>query len=164
MTRWLDRLSLNRLRAITPDREDLRAPGKITARFPGHMLHLDVKKIGKVRDWGGWWAHRRGSTQDRARHRDRVGYTFLHTAIDGFSGLAYTEAVADERAATTIAFSARARAFFAAHGITGIVRVITDNGMKCRASAFRRTVLAHALRHHRTRPYTPRHNWKVERY
>jgi transposase InsO family protein len=84
--------------------------------------------------------------------------------VDGFSRLAYTEHLPDEKAATTIAFFARARAFFAAHGIGRIVRVVTDNGANYRASAFARTVTALASRHQRTRPYTPRHNGKVERY
>lgn len=121
VTRWLDRLGLNRVRDATPDGESLRAPGKVTARFPGHMLHRDVKKIGKLRDGVGWWAHGRGSAQECAKHSTRVGYTFLHTAIDGFARLAYTKALADEKAATTIVFFARARAFFAAPGITRIV-------------------------------------------
>ncbi|MDN3226146.1 integrase core domain-containing protein, partial [Kocuria rhizophila] len=82
----------------------------------------------------------------------------------GFSRLAYTEALDDEKAATTIAFFARARAFFAAHGITRIHRVITDNGANYRAKDFTRTVEALANRHQRIRPYTPRHNGKVERY
>lgn len=94
----------------------------------------------------------------------RDSYTYLHSAIDGFSRLAYTEALDDETAATTIGFFARARAFFAAHGITRMVRVVTDNGSNYRARTFARTITAHASRHQRTRPYTPRHNGKVERY
>ena len=84
-----------------------------------------------------------------------MGYTYLHSAIDGYSRLAYTEALENETAATTIAFFARARAFFAAHGITRLVRVVTDNGSNYRAKTFVRTVTAHASRHQRTRPYTP---------
>ena len=164
VTRWLDRLGLNRIRDITPDGENLRRPGKITARFPGHMVHLDVKKVGKLRDGGGWRVHGRGTPQHRARHADRVGYTFLHSAIDGFSRLAYTEAHDDERAATTIGFFCRAMAFFAAHGITRVIRVVTDNGNNYRAKHFTRTVKGLASRHQRIRPYTPKHNGKVERY
>lgn len=164
VTRWLDRLGLNRARDITPDGEDLRTPGTITARFPGHMIHLDVKKIGKLRDGGGWRIHGRGSMQDRARHKDRVGYTFVHSAIDGFSRLAYTEPLEDERARTTIGFFCRAMAFFAAHGITRVIRIVTDNGNNYRAKDFTRAVNGLASRHQRTRPYTPRHNGKVKRY
>ena len=94
----------------------------------------------------------------------RVGYTYLHTAIDGFSRLAYTEALDDEKASTTIGFFCRARAFFATHGITRLVRVVTDNGANYRARTFTATITSLASRHQRTRPYTPRHNGKVERY
>ena len=168
VTRWLDRLGLNRLRDITPDGQDLRAPGKIVARFPGHMIHLDVKKAGQIPEGGGWRTHGRGAVPvlaaRRERKQGRIGYTFLHTAIDGFSRLAYTEALADEKAATTIGFFHRARAFFAAHGIIRIVRVVTDNGVNYRAKDFVRTVGGAASRHQRIRPYTPKHNGKVERY
>lgn len=165
--RWLERLGISRRRDLDPTGENNREPGKITARFPGHMLHLDVKKVGKIPDGGGWRIHGRGSTQTlagkRAR-RQRAGYTYLHSAIDGYSRLAYTEALENETAQTTIGFFSRARAFFAAHGVTRLVRVVTDNGSNYRARTFVRTVRAHASRHQRTRPYTPRHNGKVERY
>ncbi len=139
------------------------------ARFPGHMVHVDVKKVGRIPDGGGWRVHGQGSAQDKAVQRAktagaRAGYVYLHSAVDGYSRLAYTEPLADETAATTIAFFGRARAFFAAHGITRIVRVITDNGVNYRAHAFTRTVTTVASRHQRIRPYTPRHNGKVERY
>src|SRR5665648_327695 len=94
----------------------------------------------------------------------RAGYVYLHSAVDGFSRLAYTEHLPDEKATTTIGFFHRARAFFAAHGITRLVRVITDNGPNYTAKTFTRTVTAVASRHQRIRPHTPRHNGKVERY
>ncbi|WP_188944586.1 IS481 family transposase [Nakamurella endophytica] len=170
--RWLARLGINHRRHLDVDGTDLRRPGRIMARFPGHMIHLDVKKVGRIPDGGGWRAHGRGSAQHRATGRAktaknggaRAGYVYLHSAVDGFSRLAYTEPLDDETAATTIAFFARARAFFAAHGIGRIVRVITDNGPNYRSTAFTRTATALAARHQRTRPYTPRHNGKVERY
>ena len=87
------------------------------------MLHLAVKKVGKIPDGGGWRIHGRGSTQTLAgkrAHRQRAGYTYLHSAIDGYSRLAYTEALENETAQTTIGFFSRARACFAAHGITRI--------------------------------------------
>jgi transposase len=177
--RWLVRLGINRRRDLDPDGQVNRVPGRIVARFPGHMVHLDVKKVGRIPDGGGWRAHGRGSPADRAagNAKDRAaraarrtgapstrgGYVYLHSAIDGYSRLAYTEHLPDEKATTTIGFFARARAFFAAHGITRIVRVITDNGSNYRAATFTRTVTATA-RHQRIRPYTPRHNGKVERY
>lgn len=164
VTRWLDRLGLNRARDITPDGEDLRQPGRIIARYPGHMVHMDVKKIGKLRDGGGWWSHGRGSAQDKKKHAQRIGYTYLHSMTDGFSRLAYTEALEDEKAITTIGFFHRARVFFAEHGITRISRLVTDNGVNYRAKAFARSTCAFIGRHQRTRIYTPRHNGKIERY
>src|SRR5690606_31110345 len=92
----------------------------------------------------------------------RTGYVYLHSAIDGLTRLAYTEALPDERAVTAVAFLERARAWFAAHGITRIERVVTDNGSCYRSAAFREAV--GASRHQRITPYTPRHNGKVERY
>ena len=167
--RWLRRLGINRRKDLDPEGHSNRVVGTITARFAGHMVHLDVKKVGRIPDGGGWRAHGHGSAQhkkSRAAKKAgaRAGYVYLHSIIDGYSRLAYTEALPNETAAATIGFFHRARAFFAAHGITRIVRVITDNGSNYRAGHFTRTVLAHASRHQRTRPYTPRHNGKVERY
>ena len=114
--RWLARLGISRLRDLTPAGDDLRRPPqRIRAAWPGHMVHLDVKKVGRIPDGGGWRAHGRGSTAAKAAKRGpgaKVGYTYLHSAVDGFSRLAYTEALADEKAVTTIGFFCRARAFF----------------------------------------------------
>jgi transposase InsO family protein len=141
-------------------------PRRITARYPGHMIHVDVKKVGRISDGGGWRAHGRASTQHRSAGRAKTagaagGYVFLHSAVDGYSRLAYTEALPDEKAATAISFFARA--FFTAHGITRLSRVVTDNGSCYRAAAFTRS-LFDVDRHQRTRSFTPRHNGKVERY
>jgi transposase InsO family protein len=127
------------------------------------MVHLEVKKVGRIPDGGGWRAHGRGSSADKAAQRAKTrgakaGYVYLHSAIDGYSRLAYTEHLPDEKAATTITFLCRARAFFAAHGINRIVHLVTDNGANYRAAR------ALASRHQRTKPYTPRHNGKAERY
>ena len=97
-----------------------------------HMVHLDVKKVGRIPDGGGWRVHGRDSAEHRAANRAktagaRAGYVYLHSAVDGFSRLAYTEPLDDETAQTTIGFFSRARAFFAAHGIRRIVRIVTDN-------------------------------------
>jgi transposase InsO family protein len=169
VSRWLVRLGINRRADLDPDGATNRTPQRIVARYPGHMVHLDVKKAGRIPDGGGWRAHGRGSTEAKANARARpkgvkAGYVYLHSAIDGYSRLAYTEHLPNETAQTTIGFFHRARAFFAAHGITRLVRVVTDNGSNYRAAVFYRTVTAHASRHQRIRPYTPRHNGKVERY
>jgi transposase InsO family protein len=92
----------------------------------------------------------------------KAGYVFLHTTLDGFSRLAYTEALPDEKTVTAIGFMHRARVWFAAHGITHIQRIVTDNGACYRAKDFARVL--HGARHQRIAPYTPRHSGKVERY
>ena len=165
--RHLVQLGLNHRRFLDPTGQSNRVPRRITARWPGHMVHLDVKKVGVIPDGGGWRAHGKGSGQARQVERAKVagarsGYTYLHSAIDGYSRLAYTEALPDEKAITAIGFTHRARAFFAAHGITRVQRIVTDNGSCYRANDFA-TVLRGA-RHQRITPYTPRHNGKVERY
>ena len=107
------------------------------------MIHLDVKKVGRIPPGGGWRAHGRGTPKAKASKRGkgaRVGYAYLHTVIDGFSRLAYTEALDDEKASTTIGFFCRARAFLAAHGITELVRVVTDSGTNYRAQPFTATI------------------------
>ncbi|MEU5599626.1 IS481 family transposase [Streptomyces sp. NPDC020298] len=167
VTRHLSHLGLSRLRFIDPDGHTTRKPRTITDRRPGHMVHIDVKKVGQIPDGGGWRAHGRDSDHSRAVSRNkkktgRGGYVYLHSAVDGHTRLAYTEPLPDEKASTAIAFLHRARAWFAAHGITRIERLVTDNGACYRADAFTRALLS--SRHQRIRPYTPRHNGKVERY
>jgi hypothetical protein len=86
------------------------------------MVHLDVKRVGRTpADGGGWRAHGRGSEQARAARHAKTGgargeYVYLHSAVDGFSRLAYPEPFAAEKAVTTVACLSRARAFFTAHG------------------------------------------------
>lgn len=167
ITRLLAQLGLNQRRSIDPTGDTNREPQQIVAARPGHMVHIDVKKVGRIPDGGGWRVHGKGSVQARAvdrtkRRGTRAGYVFLHSAIDGYSRLAYTEALPDEKAITAVAFLDRARAWFAAHGITQIERIVTDNGSCYRANAFRDTI--GKSRHQRITPYTPRHNGKVERY
>jgi len=168
VTRHLSRLGLGRRRFLDPCGHSNRAPGRIVARWPGHMVHLDVKKVGRIPDGGGWRVHGRDSDQHRAADRAKTagakrGYVYLHSAVDGFSRLAYTEPLADEKGATAAAFLARAKVWFAAHGITHIHRVVTDNGSCYRSTDFAR-IVGLKTRHQRTRPFTPRHNGKAERY
>ena len=167
VSRHLAHLGLNRRRFLDPNGENNREPRRIIARWPGHMVHVDIKKVGRIPDGGGWRVHGRGSNQAKKVERAktagaRAGYVYLHSAVDGFSRLAYTEALNDEKAATAIGFMHRARVFFAAHGIGHLHRVVTDNGSCYRAKDFAKVL--HGGRHQRITPYTPRHNGKVERY
>lgn len=168
VTRHLTRLGLGKRKFIDPGGENNRKPGKITARWPGHMVHLDVKKVGRIPDGGGWRIHGRDSSEAKAADRAKSagakrGYVYLHSAVDGFSRLAYTEPLADEKGATAAAFLGRAKVWFAAHGIDHVHRIVTDNGACYRSGDFAR-IVGQKTRHQKTKPYTPRHNGKVERY
>ncbi len=162
--RVLLRRGISRLRDLDVTGENMRQP---THRYeypvPGGMVHVDVKKIGRIPDGGGWRAHGKGTNEHRASVRgQRPGYAFLHTALDDRSRLSYTEELTDEKSVTAAAFWARAVEFFAAHGIEKIERVLTDNG-----SCYRGKVFNDALGstvHKFTKPYRPQTNGKVERY
>jgi transposase InsO family protein len=117
------------------------------------------------RRWVARTRQRQRGDHSRRRHETRgakTGYVYLHSAIDGYLRLACTEALSDEKAVTAVAFLGRAKAWFAAHGITRIERVVTDDGSCYRAAAFREAVGSSP--HQRITPCTPRHNGKVERY
>jgi len=162
--RILLRRGISRLRDLDITGEDLRqVPHRYEYPVAGDMVHVDVKKIGRIPDGGGWHAHGRGSDGHRASKRgQRPGYAFLHTAIDDHSRLAYTEELADEKSFTAAGFWARAAEFFAAHGIEKIHRVLTDNGSCYRGRAFNQALGATV--HKFTKPYRPQTNGKVERY
>ncbi len=96
---WLVRLGLNRRRWLDVDGEPLRTPGKITARYRGHLVHANVKKVGRIPDGGGWRVHGRASLQHRAAGRAetagaRAGYVCPHSAVDGYSSAALRRAPA----------------------------------------------------------------------
>lgn len=168
--RVLVRRGLNRLRDLDPPTGgQLRQVVRYEHERPGDMVHVDIKKLGRIPDGGGWRMHGVGSDEARASKRTgpgtgKVGYTYLHSAVDDHSRLAYTEALEDERAVTAVAFWQRAAAFFAAHDITPIRRVLTDNGSCYRSRTWAAELAASGTKHKRTRPYTPRTNGKVERY
>ena len=167
ISRHLVLLGLNRRAFIDPNGETNREVKTITAKHPGHMVHLDVKKVGRIPDGGGWRVHGKDSPEARAAARAktrgaRAGYAYLHSAIDGNTRLAYTESLENEQAATAVAFLDRARDWFAKHGIVKIERIITDNGACYRSAHF--AAALNGAEHRRTRPYTPKHNGKVERY
>lgn len=167
VTRILLQLGLNRRRFIDPTGESNREPQQIVAERPGHMVHIDIKKVGRIPDGGGWRIHGRDSPEARAVERTkkrgaRRGYVYLHSAIDGHTRLAYTESLDDEKGVTAAGFLERAKTWFAAQGITSIERIVTDNGACYRSKVFGEAVLP--ARHQRITPYTPRHNGKVERY
>jgi transposase InsO family protein len=148
-------------------------PVRYEAGAPGDLVHVDIKKLGRIPDGGGWRAFNRGSEQDRRNAVARLrakragatssrGYVYLHHAVDDHSRLAYSEQLADERKETASAFWARAREFFADAGIA-VRAVTTDNGACYRSHEFARA-LGPEVKHRRTRPYRPQTNGKVERF
>ena len=126
---------------------------------PGELVHVDVKKIGRVPDGGGWRVHGRQSRAGRARG---TGFDYLHVAIDDHSRVAFVQAHTDERGETCARFLTDALAFFAAHGVD-VERVMTDNAKNYVLSrAFQQALGSRT--HKRIRAYRPQTNGKVERF
>ena len=163
--RILVRRGISRLRDLDVTGQNLREPViRYEHAAPGDLIHVDVKKIGRIPDGGGWRVHGKGSPQDKAARRQRVGYVYLHSAVDDHSRLAYTEELLDEKGATAAGFWARAVKFFRRHGIKQIHRVLTDNGSCYRSLVFNAALAKTRTRHKWTRPYRPQTNGKVERF
>ena len=145
-----------------------RPTGRVIRRYehpnPGDLIHVDIKKLGKVPPGGGWRVHGRAARPSTHKTRmRRIGYSFVHAAIDDHSRLAYAEIHDDEQAVTAVAFWVRAKAFFEAHGIE-IRRVLTDNGSCYRSRLFNAELAAAGIAHKYCRPYRPQTNGKVERF
>jgi transposase InsO family protein/transposase len=134
---------------------------------PGELVHIDVKKLGRIQGGAG---HRVSGRKHYNPHRGRrgasrrtVGWDYVHIAIDDATRLAYAEVLPDEKASTAIAFLGRALAFYTRHGIT-VERVMTDNGSAYRSAIHALACRALGLRHLRTRAYRPQTNGKAERF
>jgi transposase InsO family protein len=157
--RVLKRLGAPRLR-------DLDRPSRVVVRYererPGELVHVDIKKQGRIPPGGGWRVHGLDRAAGSRRHRG-LGYDFVHAAIDDRSRLAYAEILPDERKETASEFMTRALGFFAERGIT-VERVLTDNGSCYRSRPFARVLADAGVGHRRTRPYRPQTNGKVERF
>lgn len=170
VTRILRRHHMPRLASCDPlTGQPIRAERRSHARYerarPGELVHLDVKKIGRIPDGGGWRAHGREAGRTYAQKQARIGYDYVHAAVDDHSRLAYAEIHADEKADTCAGFLTRAAAFFAARGIGRIERVITDNAWAYRKStAFRQAVADLGAQQRFIRPHCPWTNGKVERF
>lgn len=176
--RVLVRLGISRLRDLDPPTgQQLRHADPATTvagpnrwrRYerarPGELVHIDVKKLGRIRDGGGWWAHGRDSAQSRAaRTGPRVGYDYVHVAVDDHSRLAYVEVLDSENATACTGFLRRAAAFYAGYGIT-VERVMTDNAMAYRRSRDFAAALAElGATHKLIKPRCPWTNGKAERF
>jgi transposase InsO family protein len=149
--------------------EVIRASKTTAVRYererPGELVHVDVKKIGKIPDGGGWRAHGRQMGSTGAKRKARIGYDYVHSMVDDHSRLAYSEVLPDEQGPTCAAFIARAAAYFATFGITRIERVMTDNHWSYAKSTDVAAVMAAlAAKHVFIKPHCPWQNGKVERF
>ncbi|AZN29841.1 IS481 family transposase [Flaviflexus salsibiostraticola] len=129
--------------------------------YPGSLIHMDVKKLGRIPDGGGWRVHGRGA---RPSGRRGLGYDYIHAVIDDHSRVAYAEIHDDEKGCTAAGVLQRAIAFYARLGVR-VERVITDNAFAYRKSAaFRGVIDAHGIRQKFIKPHCPWTNGKVERF
>jgi transposase InsO family protein len=161
----LTRIGMGRLGRI-----GLEQPVRYERSRPGELVHVDVKKLGRIE--GGVGKRWRDSgkphytpryTDAAGRVRKTVGWEFVHVAVDDCSRLAYAEVLKDEKAATAIGFLERAIAFYRRHGIK-VERVLSDNGSCYRATIHALACRRLGVRHLRTRPYRPQTNGKAERF
>jgi transposase InsO family protein len=161
----LTRIGMGRLGRI-----GLEQPVRYERSRPGELVHIDVKKLGRIQ--GGAGKRVRGGIRQHAnpKHTDAagnvrrsVGWEYVHIAVDDHSRLAYAEVLPNEKAATAAGFLARAVAFYARYGIK-VERLLTDNGACYRGSLHALACRRLGIRHRRTRPYRPQTNGKAERF
>jgi transposase InsO family protein len=159
----LTRIGLGKLSRLEPP--EPATPHQL--RRAGELLHVDVKKLGKITAAGhrvtGKRKQRRTTYTPDGRRTGDAGWEFVHIAIDDATRLAYVEVLSDEKATTAAGFLRRAVAFYRRHGIS-VERVMSDNGACYRSTIHALACRALGLRHLRTRPYRPRTNGKAERF
>ena len=152
----LTRIGLGKLSRLEPP----EPPNRYERRHAGELIHIDVKKLGRIERGAG---HRVTGNRGPGQRSRGAGWEYAHVCIDDATRLAYVEVLADEKASTAIGFLRRALAFYRRHGITA-QRVMTDNGPAYVSFAHALACRALGLRPIRTRPYRPRRNGKAERF
>jgi len=160
----LTRLGLGRL-----GRLGLERPVRYEHERAGELLHIDVKRLGRI--VGGAGKRVTGAKRNpdlrrvdaRGVERKRIGWEYVHICVDDYSRLAYAEVLPDEKATTAIAFLRRALAFYRRYGVT-VERILTDNGSAYVSARHTLACRALRIRHSRTRPYRPQTNGKAERF
>jgi transposase InsO family protein len=155
VSRILQRLGLNKLRALAPAEPVIR----YERQHPGELIHIDIKKLGRFDRVG----HRITGDRTGQSNSRGIGWEYVHVCIDDASRIAFSQIMPDEKADSAVAFLHAAIAYFASLGVS-VARVMTDNGSCYRAFAFRDACKAYRLKHIRTKPYTPKTNGKVERF
>ena len=168
VSRVLRRHQLPALALLDPITGEVIRASKTTAvRYekdqPGELVHMDVKKIGKIPDGGGWRAHGRAATAEHKHKSVKIGYDYVHSMIDDHSRLAYSEVLEDEKGPTCAAFLERALIYFAEHGIIRVERLMTDNAWAYRWS-LRDVCTEHGITQKFFKPHCPWQNGKVERF
>jgi transposase InsO family protein len=146
----------------------IRASKSTAVRYerdqPGELVHMDVKKIGRIPDGGGWRARGREMGSTFAKKQARIGFDYVHSVVDDHSRLAYSEILPDEKASTSCAFFVRALEEFVAHGIT-VTELMTDNAWSYTHSRSLAALLAELrIKHRLIKPHCPWQNGKVERF
>ncbi|WP_189094448.1 DDE-type integrase/transposase/recombinase [Nocardia jinanensis] len=145
----------------------IRASRRTQLRYehprPGDLLHIDVKKLGRIPEGGGWRLDGYDTINHRTDRRVRIGFDYVHVAVDDHSRLAFAQILPDEKGGTCAAFLNAAALFFAGHGVE-VRRVMTDNALNYRRSReFQSTLSALNAKHIRTKPHCPWRNGKAER-
>jgi transposase InsO family protein len=153
----LTRIGLGKLSRLEPP----EPPNRYVRERPGELIHIDVKKLGRIGRRGA--GHRATGNRGAGQRSRGAGWEFVHVCVDDATRLAYVEVLADERTTTAIGFLRRAVAFYRARGIT-VQRLMTDNGSAYRSAVHAIACRALRIRHLRTRPYRPRTNGKAERF
>ena len=147
----------------------LEQPVRYERARPGELVHIDVKKLGRIKGGAGWRVtgpkhhYNLRLTDGSGKRRNTVGYDYVHVAVDDYSRLAYAEVLLDEKATTAAAFLRRAAVWYGRHGIT-IERILTDNGSPYRGVVHAVACRQLGIKHTRTRPYRPQTNGKAERF
>jgi transposase InsO family protein len=156
----LQRIGMGRL-----GRLGLEPAKRYERQRPGELIHIDVKKLGRISRPGHAVLGGQPARANKSYHRrlHSLGWEFVHIAVDDCTRLAYVEVLADEKPTTAIAFLRRAVAFYRRHGIT-VERLLTDNGNPYRSTVHAIACRALGIRHLRTRPYRPQTNGKAERF
>jgi transposase InsO family protein len=161
VSRWLRRIGLGKRSRLEP----AEPPNRYERARPGELVHVDVKKLGRIKGAGHRMVgHRRSQRRRRsARRAGELGWEFVHVCVDDATRLAFAEVLPDEKGATAAGFLRRAAAWFASMGIT-LEAVMSDNGACYRSGAHAAACAELGLRHLFTRPYRPRTNGKAERF
>jgi transposase InsO family protein len=162
VSRWLKRIGLGKRSRLEPP----EPPNRYERKRPGELIHVDVKKLGRISIRGAGHrvtGNRKSQFGVGPRRLGATGWEFVHVCVDDATRLAYAEVLADEKGQTAAGFLRRAAAWFSSMGIT-VERVMSDNGACYRSRVHAQACRELSLRHLRTRPYRPRTNGKAERF